>query len=357
MGKEMIDVGVIQFINAPYRDDSYTYLQEHYPIRLHIATFNFEDNHPEWEYKNKAAGTNDSIKSFLKQEKYGALIICGYSEKVSRQALIYARLHGIPIVMMVDTVEGHKLKRIKRVIYSSVDSFWVPGDRSRKYLLSKKVDISKIYTGGYTYDYRSIKKRIDILDRNKLRSDIGILDNEFVFLFVGKLIPTRRIKDLICAFRGMKEENIRLIVIGDGEEQALIDQAVQSDKRIISIPKVNLEHLYDYYSIADAYIHPGKEPYSCAVMQATAAALPVIATDAVGAVDDYMNTRETNLIIKLGDIPSMRKSMKAVCHDYKEYKQSALEIQSYVCENLSIDYAADQLYKAIMHAIGMKNHD
>ena len=354
MRRKILNVAVVQYINAPYKDETYVFLQDHYPVKLHIANFCIEDNHPEWEYKNKDNNACSSLKDFLKNEKkpIDAIIISGYSEKISRNALIYSKIHAIPIIMMADSVESFHLNFLKKKIYKHIDAFWVPGERSKKYFLSKGVDNRKIFTGGYTYNYKDIRDHLKLMNRKEMREQFGFQESDFVFLFIGKLIPSRRVSDLVDAFVKIEEKNIKIIIIGDGEDKAYIETASNSDTRIISIAKVNLEHLNDYFVMADAYIHPGKEPYSCAVMQAAAAALPVIATEEVGAIDDFLINGENGIVIPLGNIVKIREAILSVYKNIIKYKENAVKTQKYVCENLSIEFAAKQLYKAITQARG-----
>ena len=353
MNTEILNVGVVQFVNAPYKDETYRYLQEHYPVKLVIGTFSFEDNHPEWKYENRDANRSDSVRDFLKKNRkcFDALVVSGYNEKVSRYAILFAKTHRIPLIMAADTVEsfGHEL--IKKLIYRMTDAFWVPGDRSKNFFLSRNIDNDKIYTGGYTYDYLKIRERVMSIDRSTMRKRLGILEDCFVYLFVGKLIPGRKVKELIDAFMMMESSRIKLIIIGNGEQKNIVDEATECDKRIVSVSEVDLEHLYDYYAIADAYVHPGKEPYSCAVMQAAAAALPVIATREVGAIDDFMRDGENGMIVPYGNADELHKAMENVLINFEQFRAGAKTVQSYVCDKLGTDHASGQLYDAIRYAV------
>lgn len=349
MNKETMIVGVVQFVNAPYKDETYRYLQEHYPVKLVIGTFGFEDNHPEWNYANRDAHRKDSVRDYFARygKKIDALLVSGYRENVSRYALIYAKLHSIPVVMVADTVESGRFGFVKKMIYNMANAFWVPGKRSQEYFISKRVDAARIFTGAYTYDYKAVRGRTASADRSALRRDHGISGKDFVFLFVGKLIPGRRVGDLLNAFERLKPDNLKLIIVGDGEDKDAVDKAAARDKRIIGIAGVELDRLYDLFSMCDAYVHPGKEPYSCAVMQAAAAGMPVVASNEAGAADDFLTDGGNGKIFPYGNIEAMRKAMQEVCENITEYMEAAKKVQDHVCEDLSIEHAAGQLFEAL----------
>ncbi|MBR4182683.1 MAG: glycosyltransferase family 4 protein, partial [Lachnospiraceae bacterium] len=226
---------------------------------------------------------------------------------------------------------------------------------SEDYFVSRRVDRSGLFLGAYTYDYRKLREQTALAEKKEIRRVHGIPEKSFVFLFVGKLIPGRRVGDLLRAFEKTEPDELRLIIVGDGEDKNTVDAAAARDERIISVPEVDLDHLYEYLVMADVYVHPGKEPYSCAVMQAAAAGLPVISTDAVGAADDFLKDGQNGKIFTYGDVDAMCKAMLDVYENIDVFRQYAKEAQKYVCENLSTDHAAGQLFEAVSHAAGKRS--
>ena len=81
---------------------------------------------------------------------------------------------------------------------------------------------------------------------------------------------------------------LRVIVIGDGPEYIKADAAKNTLDNLLLIKSVEFDELHRYYALADAYIHPGSEPFSLAFVEAAIAGIPLISTHDVGASSDYL---------------------------------------------------------------------
>ena len=262
--------------------------------------------------------------------------------------LLYAFIHHIPVILGLDSVENPGHKFIKARLYKKVSAFWVPGNRSRDYLISEGVPKDKIFLGKYTYDLLEIKKKIDSIDKSSIQRRLNIKNTDIVFLFVGKLIPSRNVNLLLKAFSNIENDNVKLIIIGDGPDEYLVKDC--PDNRLIHIPKVPLSELYDYYSVADIYVHPGAEPYSLAVVQAVASDMVIIASKNVGAVDDVVKDKENGVLFEPNKPKELNDSMNIVLTNIDAMKSRATIMGAYIRENRSIEFAAKQLNEAFKYA-------
>ena len=352
-------IGAVQFQNAPYRDSTYDYYNSHFHDKIYVGIFKgVEDTHPEWNYKNNnlksssisCFGFDKSIKKWLKENDFDAISVAGYSSLTSIYAIAYALFHRLPIILQADTVESRRWTRLKKFIYKLVSSIWLPGASSKRYFLSCGVSEEKLFSGSYTYDYSMIKDRIKLIDKKYYRKYYGIEKNEYVFLFVGKLIPSRKIDNLIEVINKIKFYDIKFIIIGDGDDEGKIDKITNKEK-LVYIPSVTLQELYIYYAIADAYVHPGKEPYSCAVMQAVASGLPIVITDEVGAVNDFSDSLKNFIKVPYNNIDMLYEAILYIYNNREIYCSNAIVAQTFICEDRSIEFAANQLKEAIQYAI------
>ena len=153
-------------------------------------------------------------------------------------------------------------------MYRRADAFWVPGSKSKAYFEQYVGNERPIYLGSYTDDCVNQMKKVNdsFKIRSSLRNELGISQNSFVFLFVGKLIESRNIGILLGAAERISNENqkIEILVIGEGEENYKIEEYSNKYSNVKWIPRVRRSELEKYYAIADAYVHPGEEPYSLA---------------------------------------------------------------------------------------------
>ncbi len=258
----------------------------------------------------------DAIRYFIKNS-FDMVIISGRMPFTSYVLLKLCKIKGVPYIFSSDLslmpINGSSIslsecrqwKKYKKIADSSV-GLWVPGIASINYW-NKIVgnDVSnKIIQGRYLLDKESVivngeKKYV----RNNIRHELGIGENEFVVLFVGKLIKSRNICGLLQAHELLKSKgvNSRLIIIGDGEDEEIVTKHIEEHGHsVIHIESVAFSELNNYYQASDCYVHPGREPYSLAVVQAVYNKMPVITTCLVGAAYDYIKDHVNGYIIQDG---------------------------------------------------------
>ena len=100
------------------------------------------------------------------------------------------------------------------------------------------------------------------------------------YLFVGRLLPYRRIDLLIEAFNQLQRP---LLIAGRGRDQERLEGMAQSNIEFLGyVPDADLPELM---ARCRAFIWPGEEDFGIAPIQAMAAGRPVIAYAAGGALD------------------------------------------------------------------------
>lgn len=119
--------------------------------------------------------------------------------------------------------------------------------------------------------------------REKLRSELGIKDSQFMLLSVGELNENKNHGTVIRAIRDL--QNITYVIVGKGElesrlKQVAIDNNV--DVRLVGFR----EDVASFYNAADAYILPSiREGLNVSLMEAMASGLPCLCGNIRGNVD------------------------------------------------------------------------
>ncbi|MBZ9652567.1 glycosyltransferase [Psychroflexus montanilacus] len=143
-------------------------------------------------------------------------------------------------------------------------------------------------------------KNINIDSKNKLRDSLNIMQNEFVFGYVGRLIDRKGINELYEAFNlcYKKNNSIKLLVVGPVEEIQLkkdknIITKLQSHPGVILTGRINHKDVPLHMSIMDTFVLPAWwEGFGNVLIQAAAMGVPTISTFALGtqdAVSDNFN--------------------------------------------------------------------
>lgn len=361
-------IGLLVRHPAPYRDVAIEKLAENNKetdITI-LCIKEVPENHTEWQYKPnikflllgktivlKVLGEYcPRITSVLHKERYDLLIICGYYPLTMLLAIAYAWRTHTPYIFSCDTVKnGGFPKKFQKKIYDKAGAFWVPGNKTAEFLEGFGVPREKIFQGCYLNDLEPIVKAQAACDRSALRADHHISENEKVFLFVGNLIRSRNIELLLDAVKILeKQYTFKTIIIGgDGEDIELVEKASKESDSLIYLGKVNYNQLHSYYAIADAYVHPGAEPYSLAFLEAAVSGLFLISSDKVGAAKDFLVDDKTGKMVWENSLDELVEAMKLVLND--QYDVNELKkMRENILENRNNQWAAEQLEKAIEYS-------
>jgi len=148
--------------------------------------------------------------------------------------------------------------------------------------------------------------------REQLRSIYGIEASDVVFIYVGKVIPTKGVHILVDAALRLMNNNlsIKVVIVGGASKpyEAFLKRKVNSSKfmkHFIFISAKPNEELCKYYSIADV----GVWPLQCSITmnEAMSCGLPIIISDASGVPE--IVSEETGFIYKNGDIDELVNKM------------------------------------------------
>lgn len=159
----------------------------------------------------------------------------------------------------------------------------------------KKVKVNVLYNA---IDIKDFKKEITEIEKNKLKNQLGIED-EFIFLYTGRLMKEKGVKELILAFNKInkKYNKTKLLIIGGTKSLTEKDpykieliKLANNNKNIIFTGQVKSKEIYKYYKIANAQIVPSlcNEAFGLILLEGMASDLPIIATK-VGAIEEILS--------------------------------------------------------------------
>lgn len=151
--------------------------------------------------------------------------------------------------------------------------------------------------------------------RNRVRAELGIPDRAIVALLVARLRPEKRVPDFASALLRAQEREPDLIgiVAGDGPDRRNVQTAAGDPDamRLLGhrddIPA--LLEAADIFVLASEY-----EAVPMAILEAMAAALPVIATR-VGGIATVVEHGATGLLVSPGDIEAMASGLVELAGD------------------------------------------
>ncbi|GEC79205.1 glycosyltransferase family 4 protein [Flavobacterium aquatile] len=239
--------------------------------------------------------------SFLMKEK--PLIIHSHTPKAGIIAMLASKIVNVPIrlhtVGGLPLMEETGLKRkflecIEKVTYSLSTYVFTNSNGLQNHILqnnyTSKSKIKVIGNGssnGVDINYFS-PTQVTISDQEKLKASLGILEDEFVYVFVGRIVADKGINELVAAFDKIsaKIKDIKLLLVG--KEEADLDPLKKVTLDIISKNKQILtvgfqKDIRPYLSISNVMVFPSyREGFPNVLLQAGAMGLPVIASDING---------------------------------------------------------------------------
>lgn len=163
-----------------------------------------------------------------------------------------------------------------------------------------------------------------VVDKKKLselRNELGLTDNDFVFIFIGRVVRDKGIGELLSAFKELSKErdDIRLVVVGKIEKHNAISQenldVLTNNKYIHYLGKQN--DIRPFLAISDTLILPSyREGFGVVLLEALSMGLPIIASNIIGC-SDIVEPNVNGLFCERGNIESLIQVMNKVILDEK----------------------------------------
>lgn len=162
---------------------------------------------------------------------------------------------------------------------------------------------------------------------------LNIRENDFVFIYVGRLVKDKGINELIKAFSLVDNGNnsIKLLLVGPYENDLDplspdTENSINENDNIITTGWVS--DVRPYLAIADALVFPSyREGFPNVVLQAAAMKLPCVVTDINGSneiIEDNIN----GFIIPTKNHKAIHDKMKYILDNKKEVENMGKESRS-----------------------------
>jgi len=273
---------------------------------------------------------------YFKKEK--PFIVHTHTPKAGTLGMIAAKLAGVP--HRLHTVAGLPLleaKGVKRIILNIVEkityscaTFIYPNSNGLKNIIIQEhfcqTEKLKVLENGSSNGIdTSYFNPVLISDEQKqiLRLNLGITKEDFVFIFVGRIVGDKGINELVNAFEIFNKENksggnAKLLLVGAFEKKLdslkpTTFQLFDSNKNIITVGYQN--DVRSYFAISDCLVFPSyREGFPNVVLQAGAMGLPCIVSN-INGCNEIITNGENGIIIPIKDEKSIGLAMQKMITD------------------------------------------
>lgn len=302
-----------------------------------------------------------NLYKLFKKEK--PLIVHTHSPKAGFAGMIAAKFAGVP--NRLHTVAGLPLleaKGIKRKLLNFVEKFTYscatkiyPNSLGLNDIIIKAKFCTpeklKVIANGSSNGIDTAffnKNQIATSTIHSLKKELSINENDFVFIFVGRLVSDKGINELIEAFSKLKKQNVKLLLVGKQEThldplQTKTLNEIKQNKSIITAGYQS--DVRPYFAISNALVFPSyREGFPNVVMQAGAMELPSIVSDINGCNEIIIN-HHSGMIIPVKNTSALYIAMKEMIENIIFYAQLKDNSRQRIVEN----YEQKVVWNAILN--------
>jgi glycosyltransferase involved in cell wall biosynthesis len=187
------------------------------------------------------------------------------------------------------------------------------------------------------------------------RRDLGIADDAFVMVTVGRLVARKATIQLVEALQAARRSGAHLLIVGDGPDAAAVRRAVVQaglTGRVHLLGQLSDEQKYHALAAADAFVSASQhEGFGLVFLEAMAYGLPIICYDHGGQTDFLVNG-ETGFVVALNDSQAFAQAI-IVLHDQAHLRQAMAQKNRGLVEEFFIDKCANR-YETVFEEV-MRN--
>lgn len=284
------------------------------------------------------------LYQLCKKEK--PLIVHSHTPKAGIVGMLGAKLAGVPFrlhtvagmpLMEAKGIERKILNVVEKLTYACATKVY-PNSRGLydfilQHNFTSKSKLKVIANGSSNGIDTAFfdPEQVSTARREVLRKQLGITANDFVFVFVGRLVGDKGINELVAAFQrlvtrssGVGKKQVKLLLVGplEPELDPLATETLQLIENHPDILAVGFQKdVRPYLAIGNALVFPSyREGFPNVVMQAGAMGLPCIVSD-INGCNEIIIEGQNGVIIPVKSIGAIQNAMRKMIEDKDYYNQ------------------------------------
>lgn len=276
----------------------------------------------------------------------------------SWMARVPIRLHtvaGLPLLV----AEGNKrkvLNFVEKLTYACASKVYPNSNELYKIILEEKftsIKKLKVIANGSSNGINTAYFNPDIIDENlkdEIKEKYSILRDDFVFIFIGRIVGDKGINELIQAFEKLSLTNnkIKLLLVGNYEEE--LDplepttlKTIQENPQIIHTGFQ--KDVRPYLAVSNALVFPSyREGFPNVVMQAGAMGLPCIVSD-INGCNEIIIHEKNGYIVPVKNTEKLIHYMTSLIEDDNTYQTLKTNARKLIQERYEQEVVWDALHK------------
>jgi glycosyltransferase involved in cell wall biosynthesis len=288
----------------------------------------------------RAPGTSGDIPLTLKRRlrtyRPSLLLVGGFSPLVAGRAASWASRRGTAVGIWTGEIASRRtarsrLRRAQRLRLMRRASFGIAyGYRGREYLRNLAPTLPCVY-GRNTVPFPPPAVR------TTSREVVEILA-------VSRAVPSKGLDILIDAVHMLQDLALRLTIAGGGPLLAGLQQRARGDDRIRMVGAVESDRVGDLYEAADIFAFPSQfDVFGLVLVEAFAAGLAVVASNAPGAISDLAVPNGNCLLTEEHTPHAWAASLRLLVEDAALRQTLGEAAHATVQKRWTMDHAADAM--------------
>lgn len=302
-------------------------------------------------------------------------IVHTHTPKAGLLGMMAGRMAGVPVRM--HTVAGmplmestglkkRMLQGVERLTYRCATGVYPNSKKLAEYIsrnqFCKEKKLKVLGNGssnGIDTDFFRLTPAI-VSCANDLRAKFHLMDDQFIFLFIGRVVKDKGIEELVEAFAEVKKshQRIKLLLVGP-YEQELDPLSKKIVNRIENDPDIIHEDFQQdirpYLAVSNALAFPSyREGFPNVPMQAGCFDLPLIVTD-INGCNEIVEHGKNGLIIPVKDSVALSDAMSTLLADKLLYSTLKMNARQIIVER----YNQTKLWNLLLeeYQFQLKNND
>ena len=304
------------------------------------------------------------VKLFLFLKKENPLIVHSHTPKAGILAMFASKCAGVPIrlhtvaglpLMETKGLKRKVLERVEKLTYSCATMVYPNSKGLYDFIVANKFTEHrklKIISNGSSNGINTKHFSPEQVSQSKqqiFKTKLGILEDDFVFVFVGRLVGDKGINEVVLAFKEVIQQNlnVKLLLVGMQEKDLdpLDDLTLEEINNNEKIHFVGYqEDIRTYLAISNAFVFASyREGFPNVVLQAGAMGLPSIVTD-INGCNEIIIDGKNGIIIPVKNSEAIGKAVLRMIDE----KDFFLYLKSNAREMITSRYEQKVIWEAIL---------
>ncbi|OOQ58086.1 glycosyl transferase family 1 [Mucilaginibacter pedocola] len=270
-----------------------------------------------------AAGiVNPGLIDAISQWQPSALLVIGWAYR-SHLAVLKHFNDKIPVLFRGDSTlldQKPGLKSMLRLlylrwVYSHVNYALYPGTNTKAYFEKYGLTDKQLVFAPHAVDnQRFAASRTN--EAIALRQSLGIVEDEILVLFAGKLESKKSPDLLLEAFMKLNKAGVHLLIAGNGELETALKERAKAHPRIHFMGFQNQSAMPVLYQACNLFCLPSAGPnetWGLAINEAMACGKAILASNKTGCAIDLVRPGHNGEIFEAGNLQALYNSLAALC--------------------------------------------